>query len=84
MWLGSIGLNTIVTSFVLFVVLVAGFVLTWPELPVLPLTLLAVAVVAIWPVLFFPISRTLWLAIDLAIRPATPEEFGTDSNRLAN
>jgi hypothetical protein len=33
---------------------------------------LAVAVVV--PVLFFPLSKTIWLAIDLRFRPAGPDE----------
>ena len=79
MWLGSIGLNTIVTFVVLFVVLVGTIVLTWPDIPVLPVTLVAVAVAGTVPVLFFPISRTLWLAVDLLMRPVRAEEFSPDS-----
>jgi hypothetical protein len=75
MWLGSIGINTIVTFALLFVVLVVAIALTWPDLPVLPLTIAAMAVAGLVPVLFFPVSRTLWLAIDLLMRPAQPEEF---------
>jgi hypothetical protein len=27
------------------------------------------------PIAFYPVSKLLWLAIDLTIRPAQPEDF---------
>ena len=75
MWLGSIGINTIVTFAALFVALVVSIVATWPDIPVVPLTLVAVGVAITVPIVFFPFSRTLWLAVDLAMRPPKPEEF---------
>jgi hypothetical protein len=42
---------------------------------VLPLVLAAVVVGGLFPVLFFPWSRTVWLAIDLLMRPPTDAEL---------
>lgn len=49
-----------------------GFVLTVPDVPVMPF-LIAIGLVALCtPVVVYPFSYTLWLAIDLAMHP--PEE----------
>lgn len=73
-WIGAIGMNTIVSFGILLLSLVVSFVVTFPDFPVVPLmvwhTLLAVLV----PILFFPFSRTLWTAIDIAMRPLEPHE----------
>lgn len=74
-WLGSLGLNTIITFGLLFVLVVAGVFATAPDVAVLPLVLAAVAVGGLFPVLFFPWSRTVWLAIDLLMRPPTDAEL---------
>ena len=64
-WVGAMTLNIVVTE-ALFVVLVGiGVVLTWPKLPVLPLVLIGVGINAVFPIFFYPISKTLWVATDL-------------------
>jgi Protein of unknown function (DUF983) len=67
--LGSLTVNTVLTSGVFLVYLVVGFVLTVPDPPILPLTLGAVVVCAVCPLLFYPFAKTTWAAIDLAMRP---------------
>ncbi len=83
-WLGSLGLNTIVTFALLFVLVVVGVFATAPEVAVTPLVIAAVAVGALFPAAFFPWSRTLWLAIDLLMRPPTTDELdaGADGVRV--
>ena len=73
-WVGSLGMNTIVSFGVLLVVLVAGFLVTYPDFPVAPLTGVAVAVALVVPMAFFPWSRTLWTAVDLLMTPPQPGE----------
>jgi len=73
-WIGAIGINTMVSFTVLFAVLALGFILTVPDVPTLELSLTGIAVAAVFPILFHPISKTFWTAIDLAMRPLTPGE----------
>ncbi len=73
-WTGSLGLNTIVTFSVLFWVIVAGTLLTAPDVPVGPLVAASVAVGVGLPLALFPFTRTAWLAIDLLMRPPTTAE----------
>lgn len=73
-WTGDVGINTIVSFGALLVVLLGGFLLTWPEPPVTTLVVAAFAVAAIVPVVFLPFSKTIWLAVDLMLRPLEPGE----------
>ena len=41
--------------------------LTWPDVPWTALTLIGLLVMAAFPVLFYPISKTLWLAVDIIL-----------------
>lgn len=70
-WTGDVGVNTIVSFGALFVVLLVGALAGWP-IGVLAVAALAVGLVV--PVLFFPFSKTLWLVVDLVMRPLEPGE----------
>ncbi len=73
-WLGALGLNTIVSFATLFVVVVAGLVLSAPDFRMAPLLGTAVATALLVPLVFFPSSKTLWTAVDLLMRPLDPDE----------
>lgn len=68
-WLGSWFLNVCVVQTAVVLVLVIEFAVTYPDcsVPLLLWSTLAAAVVV--PLGFFPYSRTLWSAIDLAMCP---------------
>ena len=66
---GALGMNTIVTFAVLLLTIVGGLVLTYPDIPVAPLVGVCAAVAVLVPIWFYPRSWTLWVAIDLAMRP---------------
>lgn len=74
-WSGDIGANTIVTFALLWAVLVLGSLLTWndPNLPLL--AVLAVIVVVAFPPFFVPHAKTLWIAVDILMRPVEPDEL---------
>jgi hypothetical protein len=48
---------------------------TWPSPPWRLLQYGGIILMILAPVLFFPFSKTLFLAFDLLFRPATPEEL---------
>jgi len=68
-WLGSWFLNVCVVQTVVVMVLIIGVATTYPDPPMLALTVLTVLGALVTPLLFFPFSRTIWCAIDLAMRP---------------
>lgn len=73
-WTGDLGINTIVSFGALLLTLFVGTFATYPDVPGVALFVAALLVAALTPVLFFPFSKTIWLAIDLAMRPLEPGE----------
>jgi len=66
-WLGSMAVNLGVTEAAFAIVLVGGMVLTWPDVPWVGLGIVSVLVNLIVPLVFFPFSKTLFLAVDLVM-----------------
>ncbi|MDH4278965.1 MAG: DUF983 domain-containing protein [Acidimicrobiia bacterium] len=73
-FIGAVGMNTIMSLGTLLITLVVSLVVTFPEFPVVKLVVINVAVATLAPILFFPLSRMLWTAIDIAMRPLEPDE----------
>ena len=72
---GSMTINMIITFGLIFGVLVVMTVITYPELPVAPLVAVLLVIAVVVPLVIHPISYTLWLAIDLAMRPPLAAEL---------
>jgi uncharacterized protein (DUF983 family) len=68
-WLGSWFLNICVAQTVVVLILIIGVASTYPDPPMLVITILTVIGALVAPVLFFPFSRPIWGALDLAMRP---------------
>ena len=70
-FLGGYVINFVTAELLVVLGGLAAIVLTWPDVPwdgvLWGLLLLMVPL----PLLFFPFSRTLWLALDLSFRPVT-------------
>jgi Na+/phosphate symporter len=73
-WIGAIGINTIVSFGILLVSLAVSFVVTVPDVPVVPLMIGHILLAIVVPVVFFPFSRTFWTAVDIAMRPLEAHE----------
>jgi uncharacterized protein (DUF983 family) len=67
--IGAVGINTIVTFGLMLIVIVVGLVATYPDIPAVPLAIAAGAVAVVVPIAFYPLSWTVWAAVDLAMRP---------------
>ncbi len=68
-WLGSWFLNVIVAQTVVVLVLVTVAALSWPHTSASVLISATLLSAIVTPVLFFPFSRTIWIAIDLVMKP---------------
>lgn len=66
---GSYMFNIIVAELVFAAIVVGVLALTWPHPPWDLLTWGGVALMVLMPILFFPFSKTLFLAFDLIFRP---------------
>ena len=67
-WVGSVGMNTILCVISLLLTIVVSTLFLWPDLKVIPVLVPALIVGFVSPILLYPISQTLWTAIDLIIR----------------
>lgn len=74
-WIGAVGINTIISFGLLGLVLVIGFVVTYPDIAVVPLLVAGLATAVGVPLVLWPYSQTLWMALDLMMRPVRAEEL---------
>jgi len=74
-WVGGVGMNTIFTFGAMFLVVVIGIISTYPDIAVTPLVAASVAAAVVVPVVLWPVSQTLWTAVDIMMRPVTEEEL---------
>ena len=63
--MGPIALNVVITFGALAVGMVIAFIATAPDFPVTALTIGFVIGAIVIPVLAFPVTNTLWMAVDL-------------------
>ncbi len=78
--LGAITANIMLTfGSILFAILVLVAV-TAPDVPIGRLTIATAGLGLVGPALFYPISFTLWQAIDLWMRRPTPQELAGEGD----
>ncbi|HVX38626.1 MAG TPA: DUF983 domain-containing protein [Gemmatimonadaceae bacterium] len=75
-WIGAYVFNLAVGEVIAIGVPIVWMIASAPHQPWTAIEILAVALAVVLPILFFPISRLLWLAWDLSFRPAEPGDFG--------
>lgn len=73
-WLGALGLNSIVSFAAVLLAVVVGFIVTYEDESATVAVGLIVATAIVVPLAFYPVSKTLWSAIDLAMRPLEPDD----------
>lgn len=76
-WFGAYTLNFIVTEVIFGIALLVVLLLTWPEPPWRLILYAGAALMIVTPIVFYPFSKTIWLAIDLVFRPPEPDDFAT-------
>jgi uncharacterized protein (DUF983 family) len=63
-WVGALAVNIAIVMAIFVVAFVAILVATVPEVPVGPSLAVLIPVMIFGPILFYPFSKTLWMAID--------------------
>jgi uncharacterized protein (DUF983 family) len=63
---GALAINIIAVGGLFAILFVALLALTIPDVPVLPLLIVLVPIMVIGPIVFYPFSKTLWVAVDRA------------------
>ena len=72
---GAYMFNMVAAELIFAAIFLGILLYTWPAPPWNWLLYGGVALMVILPVLFYPFSKTLFLAFDLIFRPATAEDF---------
>jgi uncharacterized protein (DUF983 family) len=81
-WLGGYTINFVVAECSAVLLIVALVLATLPTVPWDLVLYAGLAAAVLMPVLFFPFSRTLWLALDLWARPAERGDRARRSHRV--
>jgi uncharacterized protein (DUF983 family) len=77
-WAGALAINIMLAGALFMVVFVVALVFTAPDIPVVPLLVVLVPVMVIGPIVAYPFSKTLWVAIDRAFLQRLDANESTD------
>jgi uncharacterized protein (DUF983 family) len=80
-FLGGMMFNIVLAELVYIGAMVIWIMITWPTPPWTIIQYIGVPFMAVVPFLFYPMSKTVWLAFDLLFRPATADELRADQTR---
>jgi uncharacterized protein (DUF983 family) len=74
-YIGAYTLNLIIAELIVVTAMVTVILVRWPDVPwkAMPWALVSTAIVG--PLVTYPYSKSIWLAIDLWFRPAEPKDF---------
>lgn len=68
-WLGAMTINLVVTQLLFFGIFIGTMLASWPDVPWTPILITGAVLNITVPILFYPWSKTLWLALDHAFFP---------------
>jgi uncharacterized protein (DUF983 family) len=66
-WAGALAINIGVTAAVFAAVFIVGVALTAPDVPVIEMLAVLVPLMIIVPIVDYPFSKTVWIAVDRAL-----------------
>jgi uncharacterized protein (DUF983 family) len=66
-WAGALAINIILTGGLFVLVFVPMLILTAPDIPVGPMLAITLPIMAFGPIVFYPFSKTIWVAVDRAL-----------------
>lgn len=75
-WVSAIIVNMAVIEAIFLVVFMVTVIATAPDIPWGPLVLIAAGVNVVFPIFWYPFSKTTWMAIDLYFHPLEARERG--------
>ena len=82
-WVGALIINTTVTFGSFVIVFVGGMIVYWPDVPWGGLMAVTIGVMAVLPVVFYPFSKTIWMALELSWHPLESAEIEQAAQRVA-
>ena len=82
--LGSMTIASMINIVLIMIAIGIAIAITAPDVPVLTLYIVLASAALVFPVLTWPMTHTLWMAIDLIFRPMGIEEAAEAQAWLAN
>jgi hypothetical protein len=82
--LGSMTVNVILTFGTMLIAMGIGVALSYPDIAVLPIFVLIVAIAVVMPFVIFPMTYSIWLAVDLFMRAPEPDELADAAAAIAS
>lgn len=76
--LGAAAMAAVITLGPILVVLGVALAIAWPTIPVAPLLMFFIPSALLLPLVTYPLSYTVWQALDLAMRPVQPDDFDAE------
>lgn len=65
-YVGAMIVNIGAAELLALILIIIATIWTWPDIPVWEIVIIGVVVNLLFPIVFYPLTKTLWLAIDLA------------------
>lgn len=81
-WVGATTINTAVIFATFLIAFAAGILTTWPDVPWAWFLIGLAAVNIVVPILFYPISKTLWSALELGWNRMDDAEIAAAADRV--
>jgi uncharacterized protein (DUF983 family) len=75
-WIGAYVFNLAIGELLAIGIPIIWVIASWPNPPWGRVEVAAAVLCILLPIVFFPFSRTLWLAWDLSFRPSEPGDVG--------
>ena len=82
--LGSMTIASVLNIVLIMAAIGIAVAITAPDVPVLTLSIVLASAALVFPVLTWPITHTLWMAIDLIVRPVGVDEVADAQAWLVN
>jgi len=79
---GALIINTTVTFGTFLIIFVGGILMTWPEVPWTMVGVVTIVANAAIPVAFYPVSKSLWLALEMGWHPLEDKEIAAATARV--
>lgn len=77
-WVGALAMNIVAVGGLVGILLAGTLALTVPDVPVVEIIALVVPVALLGPVVFYPFSKTTWVAVDRAFLQQLDRNEGLD------
>ncbi len=81
-WIGAMIINTAITFALFLVLFIGGILLTWPDPEWGWILGVTVGTNLLLPILFYPLSKTLWSAMEMRWHPLEEDEIIAAMERI--